>query len=532
MGTTRKIEKSILKRAIIPIIFFGVIAAGAVILFIGRYVEKEFYSNRYAFMELIVGRAAAIAEFQNKGLQEFEGLGLEASQNIENKIKVNAVNSIETFVDSFKKNDISILIVEGNKVVFNNSEYKVSGAEIIKDPIDNTAFVHGKPFIIYSAVFKAWNWEIYGLTDKTVFMGPIYKLQGFIIITTVIVISLLLLFVAFAYKSKIYNPLYQLMDSAERITSGELRMIEISTAPTEFTVLAESFNVMIGSLNDALKAKDDYAARLKELNVDLENIVEERTRELSDAYKKLQKLNEKKSEFVSFASHELRTPITSIIGFANLVGKKLADVIIPKLSTEDDKVHKTARQMADNMKIIISEGERLTSLINDILDLAKMEAGKVEWKMEPVYVSEAIERGLDATSSLFEHKGLELIKDVDNNLPNVNGDVDKLIQVVINLISNAVKFTEKGSVTCRASKADNDIVVSVIDTGIGIAKEHREAVFEKYKQIDNANKGAPKGTGLGLPICKEIIEHHGGKIWAESNAVGGSNFSFTLPIIQ
>ena len=239
-----------------------------------------------------------------------------------------------------------------------------------------------------------------------------------------------------------------------------------------------------------------------------------------------------KSEFVSFASHELRTPITSIIGFANLVGKKLADVIIPKLSTEDDKVHKTARQMADNMKIIISEGERLTSLINDILDLAKMEAGKIEWKMEPVYVSEAIERGLAATSSLLEHKGLELIKDMDSKLPKANGDMDKLIQVVINLISNAVKFTEKGSVTCRASKTGNEIVVSVIDTGTGIAKEHREVVFEKYKQIDNANSGAQKGTGLGLPICKEIIEHHGGRIWVESNAVGGSNFSFTLPIIQ
>lgn len=532
MGTTRKIEKSILKRAIIPIIFFGVITAGTAILFISRYVEKEFYSTRYAFMELVVGRAAAIAEFQNKGLQEFEGLGMEASQNIENKTKVNAVNSIETFVDSFKKNDINILIVEGNKVVFNNSEYNVSGAEIIKSQIDNTVSIGGKTFITYSAVFNAWNWEIYALTDKTVFMGPIYKLQGFIIITTIIAITFLLLFIAFAYKIKIYNPLYQLMDSAERITSGELKEIEISTAPTEFTVLADSFNVMIGSLNDALKEKVDYASKLIQLNMHLENIVEERVRELREAYHKLQKLSMQKSEFVSFASHELRTPITSIIGFASIVGKKLTDVIIPELSTEDDKLHKTAMQMVDNVKIIISEGERLTSLINDILDLAKMEAGKVEWRMEPVYISEAIERGLDATSSLFEHKGLELIKDVDNNLPKVTGDVDKLIQVIINLISNAVKFTEKGSVTCRAIKADNEIVVSIIDTGIGIAKEHREAVFDRYKQIDNTNKGAPKGTGLGLPICREIIEHHGGRIWVESHAAGGSNFSFTLPIIQ
>ena len=177
----------------------------------------------------------------------------------------------------------------------------------------------------------------------------------------------------------------------------------------------------------------------------------------------------------------------------------------------------------------MSEGERLTKLIDDVLDLAKIEAGKLEWHMEPVNVEDIIERATAATSSLFEQKGLRLVKDVAPGLPSVTGDRDRLIQVVINLISNAVKFTDSGSITCRAEQRDGALVVSVIDTGMGIAPADQPKVFERFKQVGDTLTDKPKGTGLGLPICREIVEHHGGRIWVESEIGKGSTFAFSLP---
>src|SRR6185295_17646315 len=136
-------------------------------------------------------------------------------------------------------------------------------------------------------------------------------------------------------------------------------------------------------------------------------------------------------------------------------------------------------------------------------------------------------------TSLFDQKSLTLIKEIDETLPEVIGDKDKLIQVIINLISNSVKFTNKGSVTCRAYFEKDEIIVSISDTGIGIAPEDFGAVFEQFKQVGGDTlTDKPKGTGLGLPICKEIVEHHGGRIWLESEVGKGSTFSFALPVAK
>jgi signal transduction histidine kinase len=187
-------------------------------------------------------------------------------------------------------------------------------------------------------------------------------------------------------------------------------------------------------------------------------------------------------------------------------------------------------QVSENLGVMVVEGERLTALINNVLDLAKIEAGKVEWHMTPVAVPEIIARAAAATTSLFESNGLLFNKQIDSNLPEIIGDQGKLIQVVINLISNAVKFTEKGSVTCRAERKDSEVVISVSDTGIGISAEDQPKVFEKFTQVGDTLTDKPRGTGLGLTICKEIVEHHGGRIWVESELGKGSTFSFALPV--
>ncbi|HEU5365777.1 MAG TPA: GAF domain-containing protein, partial [Hanamia sp.] len=267
-------------------------------------------------------------------------------------------------------------------------------------------------------------------------------------------------------------------------------------------------------------------------NAQLFEDVEQAKMEAEKASKVAEKANEAKSAFLSTVSHELRTPLTSVLGFAKIINKRLNDKIFPAVDQSDSKTGKTIAQINENLQVVISEGERLTHLINDVLDLAKIEAGRMEWSQENVSLAEVVERAVLATTSLFDQKGIKLIKKIDNNIPDIIGDEDKLIQVVINLFSNAVKFTEKGNVTCEVSQKDNEVIVSVSDTGIGIAPEDYGAVFEQFKQVGGDTlTDKPKGTGLGLPICKEIVEHHVGRIWVESTIGKGSTFSFAIPYV-
>ncbi len=260
-----------------------------------------------------------------------------------------------------------------------------------------------------------------------------------------------------------------------------------------------------------------------------------------------------KTDFISTVSHELRTPLTSILGFARIIARKLDEDIFPHLKTGNNNSEKTTDRIRGNLDIIVSEGERLTSLINNLLDIAKMEAGKIDWKRDQLMVSDLAARAASAVEAIFQQKGIGLKLDIAAELPQVMGDRDRLIQVIINLLSNALKFTEAGHVTVQARLVPSSagsvqgcrgpilnvpdcpdsgdvIEIRVIDTGIGIAAEEQEQIFEKFKQVGDTLTSKPGGTGLGLPICKQIVEHHGGLIWAESRIGKGSSFVFTLPV--
>ncbi len=279
---------------------------------------------------------------------------------------------------------------------------------------------------------------------------------------------------------------------------------------------------------------------LEEHNRTLEQKVEIRTKELSEeveirkkAEETAEEANRIKSNFLSTVSHELRTPLTSVLGFARIIRKKLDESVLPALKLEDAKAAKSLGQIRDVTDIIVIEGERLTSLIDDVLDLAKMEAGKITWNVQQLSITEIIDRATSAISSLLEQKNLQLITAIDEGLPEISGDRDRLIQVVINLISNAWKFTNDGSITVHAGLTEvidghHFIQVGITDTGIGISPDDREKVFEKFKQVGDTLTDKPKGTGLGLPICREIVEYHGGTIRVESEPGKGSTFFFTI----
>lgn len=302
-----------------------------------------------------------------------------------------------------------------------------------------------------------------------------------------------------------------------------------SDSETPFTTQVELADGRTGSAVGASIRRKQKSAGKKEEFIGSLVIVRDVTSE-----KEIERL---KDDFISTVSHELRTPLTSVLGFTRVIRKKLEDVVFPQLQTADARTVRTVQQVSENIDIIISEGERLTALINDVLDLSKMEAGKIEWKREQTEISSILEQAAATMGSLFDSKQLALVKKIEPGLPAVFCDRDRIFQVVINLLSNALKFTDSGSVTISAcydagkSENGNDcITVSISDTGIGISEKDCSQVFEKFKQVGDTLTDRPKGTGLGLPICKQIIEYHGGSIRVESTSGTGSIFSFTLPL--
>ena len=274
----------------------------------------------------------------------------------------------------------------------------------------------------------------------------------------------------------------------------------------------------------------EKANKLEHYARTLEQKVKERTLELGEANRKLEEAGRANTEFLSIVSHELKTPLAAVLGFAKIISNRFDKVIFPNLRTDDPKVMKSTLKVKNNLDTIISEGARLTDLVNDLLDVTKIEAGKIVWEMKSLSVSEIIKRAADITSSSFGQHGLELECDIENGLPDIAGDKYRLEQVLINLFSNAIKFTEKGYIRCKACMIDNEILISVTDTGGGINEDDQQMVFEKFRQIGVAAKNKPRGTGLGLTICKEIVNRHGGRIWVESEPGKGSTFSFTLPV--
>jgi signal transduction histidine kinase len=226
----------------------------------------------------------------------------------------------------------------------------------------------------------------------------------------------------------------------------------------------------------------------------------------------------------------LRTPLTSVLGFAKVIRRQLDERILPHVDATDAKTERAIGQVRDNVDVIVTEGERLTSLVNNLLDLAKIEAGRFEWHMQRISMAHVIDRAIATTASLAKAKGLKLRREVPDDLPELIADPDGMLQVVLNLISNAVKFTDHGSVTCRAELTVEGIRVSVIDDGVGIAPADQDRVFDQFTQVGDTLTDKPHGTGLGLPISREIVHAHGGRLWVQSEQGKGSTFSFVLPV--
>jgi signal transduction histidine kinase len=226
-----------------------------------------------------------------------------------------------------------------------------------------------------------------------------------------------------------------------------------------------------------------------------------------------------KSDFISVVSHELRTPLTTIKAFVELV--------IMKPGMPEQRKMKL-------MRTINVETDRLARLITDLLDLARIEAGSMKWRIEEVSIEDIVRNVIASMELFFENKGLQVTTNFGSPLPVISADRDRLIQLVTNLLFNAVKFTPAGGAIHIAVRRESaplpQIVVEVSDTGMGIPAGDLELIFEKFQRSGDDLIDTIEGTGLGLAIARQIVEYHGGRIWAASTIGKGSVFTFTLPL--
>ncbi|MBI4987767.1 MAG: histidine kinase [Rhodocyclales bacterium] len=303
-----------------------------------------------------------------------------------------------------------------------------------------------------------------------------------------------------------------LVHYAETLLAGAIggasaRVMVASVVKEEPLGIDEVMNI----LDEASQVRA-YSRQIEQKSRELEAA----TGELRAANERLKELDRMKDDFMSTVTHELRTPLTSIRSFSEIL---LDD---PKTNLENRKKF---------LAIIVKETERLTRLINQVLDMAKIESGNAEWHTAEVDLHEVLEESIAATSSLFSDKRIGLSMNLAGDVPKVKADRDRLIQVMLNLLSNAVKFCDedRGQVTVRLSVGADAVRVDVEDNGPGIGEADQNTIFEKFRQVGDTMTAKPQGTGLGLPISRQIVEHFGGRLWVESSPGEGATFSFTLP---
>jgi signal transduction histidine kinase/Na+/proline symporter len=288
---------------------------------------------------------------------------------------------------------------------------------------------------------------------------------------------------------------------AGAVGSASARVMVASVVKEEPLGLDEVMNIL-----DETRRLIDYSREL-----------EKATAELKSANERLQELDRIKNEFISTVTHELRTPLTAVRSISEILHAN------PQLP-EDQHRHMTG--------IIIKESERLTRLINQVLDFQRLQTGKMTWQTQPVDLDEICREALAAVRPLIAERQIDLSLDLPHQVPPVRGDRDRLVQAVLNLLSNAVKFcgSSGGRIELRLVVHSYHLQVEVSDNGPGIHPEDLKIIFEEFRQARNMSRGRPSGSGLGLAITRRIIEHHGGRIWAESEPGRGSVFAFTLPL--
>lgn len=379
-------------------------------------------------------------------------------------------------------------------------------------PSDPGNYSHEK--MAWVRYFKEFDWYIgssayldeLGATARTLRNRMLAIFMATLLFTVVLI---------YHFVARLTSPLLRMRTMAQHVIDGDLDARCALKQDDEIGIVA--------------MALDNMVERLQENIRNLDHKVLERTAALEQACLELKEMDRIKSGFLSSVSHELRTPMTSVIGFVKQVKKKLEGIVFPK-TVEDEKTGRAMRQIRESLDIVIHESEHLTNLINNVLYCATLEAGKVNWSFSPIDTASLLKRILSNYTPLAAQKGLQLHDDCRTELPPVTGDEIRLLQVFNSLLNNAITFTDHGHITLHAEHQGDFVLFSINDTGCGIAQENLERIFDTFIQIGDTLTSKPEGAGLGLSICKQVIQYHGGKIWVESAVNRGSTFYFTIPV--
>ncbi|MCE7988054.1 MAG: histidine kinase [Caldilinea sp. CFX5] len=319
---------------------------------------------------------------------------------------------------------------------------------------------------------------------------------------------------------KTINADAELVQHAERLLAGAMgaasARVAIASVVKEEALTLDEVMRMLDETSQVIA----YSRQLEQRSQQLEQKsleLEAATAELRAANERLQELDRLKDDFISTVTHELRTPLTSIRAFSEILY---------------DNPDLPAARRSHFLEIILKESERLTRLINQVLDLAKLEAGAAEWNTDAVDLRHLIQDALASTEQLINDKEIRVEIRLPEEVPLVVVDRDRITQVLLNLLSNAIKFCQAGSgVILLTLQATGDALqVSVQDNGPGISPQEQQRIFDKFRQVHDHTNGKPQGTGLGLPISKQIIAHYGGDLWVDSAPGHGATFHFTLPL--
>lgn len=349
-------------------------------------------------------------------------------------------------------------------------------------------------------------------TKTEIANGTLYSSEGFIfstvkagfiriIISAIVKTAALWFLFLWAARGRLSMPLRKMAQEVSQLDLNNLEGIKLNVRAkgrNELKILEQSFNKMIRNLSTARQKLHDYALELERKN------------------QNLLRMDELKDEFLANTSHELRTPLNGIIGIV----ESLIDAPFEELSEK-------SRQ---ELGLVAASGHRLLVLINDILDFSKLKHKNITLQKEALDLHGLAEIVLLQSQALGTNKNLQLLNKIDPEIKSVLGDSNRIQQILYNLVGNAIKFTETGTVTISATVKDDEISVAVSDTGIGIPEEKLDLIFESFEQVDGSTGRKYGGTGLGLAITKNLVELHGGKIEVESQIKKGSTFSFTLPI--
>ena len=359
--------------------------------------------------------------------------------------------------------------------------------------------------------------------------NAIQQRENLILLFLSISISVFIAAITFRIIGSIGKSIDELITGAERFGRGQLDYHIRVTAKDETAVLANAFNEMAKKIAGMIETEQEYTLKLEKEIVERKQIqeelrkahdelevkVEERTKKLQEANIKLQEFDRLKSMFIASMSHELRTPLNSIIGFTGIILQGMSGKI-----TEDQR---------KELSMVKNSAHHLLVLINDVIDVSKIEAGKVELVIEEFNLADLMQEVNDSFKVAADEKDLKLSLEMTERLI-IKSDERRTKQVIMNLVSNAVKFTDRGEIEIKVKKKDERVKVSVADTGIGIKKENMEKLFKQFSRIYVEGKPVVEGTGLGLYLSKKVVDLLGGQIKAESEFGKGSRFTFTFPL--